>query len=109
MRRMRCGHEFGGVAIATAALQNVVRRSSGAGLTEVSSGDLVSMLATVDALYSSGVAGILVETEYDFLDFPVGPIIGSFDDVVAVPEPSMMTLIGCGVGGLVLLRRRRPA
>jgi hypothetical protein len=45
----------------------------------------VSMLATVYALYSSGIAGILVETEYDFLDFPVGPIIGSFDDVVAVP------------------------
>jgi hypothetical protein len=38
-----------------------------------------------------------------------GLIIGSFDDVVAVPEPSMMSLIGCGVGGLVLLRRRRPA
>ena len=58
---------------------------------------------------ASGVEGVLVETEYNFLAFPVGPIIGSFDDVVAVPEPSMMSLIGRGVGGLVLLRRRRPA
>jgi hypothetical protein len=95
--------------VLTTTLRRGYLAHSGAGLTEVSSGDLVSMLATVDALYSSGVAGILVETEYDFLDFPVGPIIGSFDDVAEVPEPSMMSLIGCGVGGLVLLRRRRPA
>jgi hypothetical protein len=29
MRHMRCEHEFGGVAIATAAVQNVVRHRSG--------------------------------------------------------------------------------
>jgi hypothetical protein len=77
-----------------------------AGLTETSTGDLVSLVSAVDAFYSSGVAGILVETEYDFNDFPLAPIIGTFDDVEAVPEPSAISLLGWGVGALVLLRRR---
>jgi hypothetical protein len=80
-----------------------------AALTEVSTGDLVSLVSTVDGFYPSGVAGVLVETEYDGFDNPVAPIIGSFDEVQAVPEPSMAMLIGCGVGALALLGRRRMA
>jgi len=33
----------------------------------------------------------------------VAPIIGTFDDFEAVPEPSMLSLIGWGVGALVML------
>ena len=80
-----------------------------AALTEVSTGDLVSLVSTVDGFYSSGVAGVLVETEYDGFDNPVAPIIGSFDEVQAVPEPSMAVLLSCGVGALALLGRRRMA
>lgn len=76
-----------------------------AGLFEVSSGNRVSLVSAVDSLYSSGIAGVLVETEYDGSDNPVGPIVGSFDDVQAVPEPSMMVLIVYGVGVLMLLGR----
>ena len=50
-----------------------------------------------------GVAGILVETEYDSNDFPVAPIVGTFDDVFAVPEPSFALLIAFGVLGLASL------
>jgi hypothetical protein len=76
-------------------------------LTEVSSGDILSIIAAVDSFYASGVAGVLVETEYDFDDFPVAPIIGTFDNVQAVPEPSIVSLIGWGVGALLLFQRRR--
>jgi hypothetical protein len=76
-------------------------------LTEVSSGDILSTIAAVDSFYASGIAGVLVETEYDFDDFPVAPIIGTFDNVQAVPEPSIVNLIGWGVGALLLFQRRR--
>jgi len=46
---------------------------------------------------------LLVETEFAFDDTPVAPIIGTFDDFEAVPEPSMLSLIGWGVGALVML------
>ena len=80
-----------------------------AALIEVSSGDVVSFVSTVDGLYSSGAAGVLVETEYDGFDNPVAPIVGSFDEVQAVPEPSMALLVGFGVGALAALGRRRVA
>ena len=78
-------------------------------LIETSSGDPLSTIFAVDALYSSGIAGILVETEYDSNDFPVAPIIGTFDDVEAVPEPSTVSLLGWGVGALLVIRRRVSA
>ena len=76
-------------------------------LIEISTGDTVSMISAVDALYATGVSGVLVETEYDINDFPVAPIIGTFDNVQAVPEPSMLSLIGSGVGSLLVLGRRK--
>ncbi len=75
-------------------------------LIEVSSGDVVSTLSAADIFYSSGFAGLLVETEYAGVT-PVAPIVGTFDNVTAVPEPSMLSMLGCGVGGLMLLGRKR--
>lgn len=76
-------------------------------LIEVSTGETLSTITALDGLYSSGVAGILVETAYDVDDFPVAPIVGTFDDVQAVPEPSLSILIGWGGGLLGLMRLRR--
>jgi len=72
-------------------------------LIDQSTGELLSTITGIDFLYSSGVAGILVETEYDSNDFPVAPIVGTFDDVSAVPEPSFAFLIAFGVLGLASL------
>jgi len=78
-------------------------------LTVNSTGEVLSTITVADFEYASGVAGILVETEFDIDDFPVAPIIGTFDDVWAVPEPSMGSLIAWGVGALVMFQRRRLA
>jgi hypothetical protein len=72
-------------------------------LIALSTGQIVSTLTTVDSLYSTGVAGILVETEYNIDGFPLGPIVGTFDNVRGLPEPSLVSLIGCGAGMLALL------
>jgi hypothetical protein len=77
-------------------------------LIEITSGDTVSTLMAEDNFYASGFSGLLVETEYAGTT-PVAPIIGTFDNVQAVPEASIMSLLGWGVGGLVLIRRRKLA
>ncbi len=76
-------------------------------LIETSTGETLSLITSSDSLYTSGFAGILVETEYDALDVPVGPILGTFDDVLAVPEPASATAVLCGFGATLLLGRRR--
>ena len=78
-------------------------------LTLNSTGEILSMITVADSDYANGVAGLLVETEFASDDTPVAPIIGTFDDIWAVPEPSMGSLIGWGVGALVMLQRRRWA
>ncbi len=74
-------------------------------LIDASTGELLSTINTVDGVYVSGIGGVLVETAYTSGGAPVAPIIGTFDDVMAVPEPSFAALIGCGGGGLVLFGR----
>ena len=76
-------------------------------LIEVSTGTLLSTITSTDALYTSGFAGILVQTEYDIDDNPVGPIAGSFDNIRAVPEPALVSLLGWGIAGLTALARRK--
>ena len=78
-------------------------------LTVNSTGEVLSTIGVVDSDYTSGVAGLLVETEFDIDEYPVAPIVGTFDDVWAVPEPSLMSLIGWGVVVLAMLQRRRLA
>ncbi len=73
-----------------------------------STAEILSTVTATDAFYSSGFAGVLVETEYDLNDFPVAPIIGTFDNVQALPEPSLSSLIGPGIVMLVLISRKRP-
>jgi hypothetical protein len=80
---------------------NVVGR-----LIDASSGQILSTITAIDALYGSGVGGVLVETEY-IGDIPVGPVIGTFDNVRAVPEPSAVPLIGVGTLGVVCLATSR--
>lgn len=74
-------------------------------LVEVSSGDTVSVLGSEDNFYASGFGGLIVETEYAGVT-PVGPIVGTFDDVQAVPEPTMLHFLCWGVAGVALLGRR---
>ena len=76
-------------------------------LIDASTGEVLSTITASDGLYSSGVAGVLVETEYDLNDFPVAPIVGTFDDIIALPEPSFGALMAIGGMGLALLDRRR--
>lgn len=74
---------------------------------------LLSTIGSVDSLYGSGVSGLLVETAYDSFDNPIGPIVGTFDDVEAVPEPSGAIQLIAGTAFLTLLtrkqRHRRPS
>jgi hypothetical protein len=76
-------------------------------LIEGSTGELLSTLSAVDGVYTSGVTGVLVETQYDLLDNPVAPIVGTFDDVEALPEASAATLLACGSLGLLGAARSR--
>lgn len=70
------------------------------------SGANVSTIGTVDGLYTSGVSGVLVETAYNGFN-PIGPIVGTFDDVEAVPEPSGGVALTAGAALLTLLARAR--
>ncbi len=76
-------------------------------LIATSTGETLSLLTATDSQYTSGFSGILVETAYDSQDFPVAPIVGTFDDVSAVPEPSGSVSILCGAAVLLMLRRGR--
>jgi len=80
-------------------------------LLDGTTGELLSTLVAVDGLYASGFAGVLVETAYDGFDNPIAPIVGTFDDVSAVPEPSAGALLASGLLGLGALSRlsRRAA
>jgi hypothetical protein len=75
-------------------------------LYDSSGTSLLSTINAVDSSYSSGVSGILVETEYDGLDNPVGPIVGTFDNVQSVPEPDTAWMILAGSGLLMLAARK---
>jgi hypothetical protein len=90
----------------------LVGSSLTAQLWDASGTTLLSTIGAVDGFYDSGVSGLLVETAYDLHDNPVGPIVGTFDDVVAVPEPSGAMQLTAGVVLLALLsharRGRRP-
>jgi len=65
-------------------------------LLDASTREILSTLFTTDASYTSGVSGILVETNYDFADSPIGPIVGTFDEVEALPEPGFAVLLSAG-------------
>jgi hypothetical protein len=84
----------------------LIDRYQFARLIEVSSGEVVSTLTANDSFYTGGVSGLLVETEYSGVT-PQAPIVGTFDNVEAVPEPSLGILVGFGVAGLALLGRSR--
>jgi hypothetical protein len=60
-------------------------------------GTLVSAVATTDATYAQGVAGVVVRA-YGLGETLVGaPLRGTFDDVSAVPEPSAAALLAAGL------------
>jgi hypothetical protein len=85
----------------------LVGSSLTAQLFDASGTTLLSTISGVDGFYGSGVSGVLVETAYDAFDNPVGPIVGTFDDVEAVPEPSQWLLLSAGMILLTLFYRRR--
>ncbi|MFO0688498.1 MAG: hypothetical protein U0900_07310 [Myxococcota bacterium] len=80
-------------------------------LLDASTRALLSTIHVTDSSYASGGAGILVETRYQ-AGVPVGPIVGTFDDVEAVPEPAGATALAMAtalLGALAAGRRRRSA
>lgn len=86
--------------------------SIGAQLIDAATQQVVSTLFANDVSYTSGVSGVFVETAYDSFDNPIGPIVGTFDVVEALPEPGLSASLALGVGLLALLpvgrsRRRR--
>lgn len=66
-------------------------------LLDASTRQLLSTISVSDSSYAAGFAGLLVETAYDASLFPVAPIVGSFDNVEAVPEPETAVLWATGV------------
>ncbi len=76
-------------------------------LRDATTGQILSSLAVSDSSYSSGLSGILSETAYDASDNPVGPVVGTFDDVEAVPEPGAAALLGSGLLAIAWREGRR--
>ena len=74
-------------------------------LLDASTRQLLSTISVSDSTFAAGAAGVLVETAYDASLFPVAPIVGSFDDVEAVPEPETAAFWASGVLALVGLVR----
>jgi hypothetical protein len=85
---------------------SLIGSSLTAQLFDASGTTLLSTINGVDGLYGSGVSGVLVETAYDGFGNPVGPIVGTFDDVEAVPEPSLSVLLVAGFAVLTFLTRK---
>lgn len=87
-------------------IEGAVLRAS---LVEASTSDVVSTLSATDFSYASGVSGVLVQTAYDPFDNPIGPIVGTFDNVSAVPEPGFtfgLALSLAGLAGAARAKRR---
>ncbi len=78
-------------------------------LRDTSTGVLLSAISVVDTSFASGLAGLLVETDYDVGLNPVAPVVGTFDAVVVVPEPSLMALVAAGAIAVAGLKYRRIA
>lgn len=77
-------------------------------LLDATTRELLSTISVTDALYASGRAGILVETRY-VGGVPAGPIVGTFDDVEAVPEPSGPAPLALAAAALALVAAGRRA
>jgi hypothetical protein len=103
----------GGLTIDSNSSYQVEFELTGSSLTarlfDGSGTTLLSTISALDSFYTSGVSGVLVETAYDPFDNPVAPIVGTFDDVQAVPEPTGSVMLMAGGGFLSLLARRRSA
>jgi hypothetical protein len=67
---------------------------------------LLSTLSVNDARFASGRCGLLVETAYQ-AGAPIAPIVGTFDEVEALPEPSPGSAIAATCLALLALGRRR--
>ncbi|MEM9176505.1 MAG: hypothetical protein AAGC67_14880 [Myxococcota bacterium] len=83
--------------------------SLNAALVDAATSEVLSNLSATDFNYASGVSGVLVQTAYDVFDVPVGPIVGTFDNVRAVPEPRFaigLAAACAGFAGSVRARRR---
>ena len=78
-----------------------------ASLVEAATSDVLSTLSATDFNYASGVSGIQVQTGYDPFDNPVGPIVGTFDNVSAVPEPGFALGLGLPLAALAVAARTR--
>lgn len=68
---------------------------------------ILSTIYVIDGHFTSGGAGVLVETAYQ-VGIPVAPIIGTFDDVEAVPEPGYGSALVVGVLAIGFRRRGAP-
>lgn len=77
-------------------------------LLDATTRQLLSTISATDVHYGSGSAGLLVETAYDAFANPIGPIVGTFDSVRAVPEPDATILLAAGIA-LVCWSRRAQA
>jgi hypothetical protein len=74
-------------------------------LLDASTRQLLSTITVSDSNLAAGVAGVLVETAYDGSFSPIAPIVGTFDNVQAVPEPEANVCWAMGVLALVGLAR----
>jgi hypothetical protein len=107
--------EFGGfqtpLSVASVPIQFfLVGSRLTARLIDGSTRAVLSTITAQDASFAAGVAGLLVETRYDATLHPVAPIVGTFDAVEAVPEPSgpgLATGLAVGSAALFSARRRR--
>lgn len=73
-------------------------------LLDATTRTLLSTISVTDNQLASGRAGIIVETAYQ-AGVPVAPIVGTFDDVEAVPEPGLLSALAGGSLALGLLGR----